>query len=125
MDPESHLPDRCRIAALPSPEEKSFTFPLPAHVANTMADSQSTPSHSRDSSAGSPLVPGSPRFSASSSRSHTRWPSSSSSLATNPDSPVNVAKSPLHDLVEEPSERDDELDFSWEAEVLERPLCLC
>ncbi|WPH01076.1 Hypothetical protein R9X50_00391100 [Acrodontium crateriforme] len=65
------------------------------------------PAHSRDSSGAS--TSSSPITSTFSNRSHSRWPSSSSSLATTPDSSANLAKSPLHDLVEDPAERDDEL----------------
>ena len=73
--------------------------------AKSTASTWPTPEHSRDSSAGSnasALM--SPAFSL---RSHSRCPSSSSSLATSPDSPVNMGKSSLDDLVEEPAEIDD------------------
>lgn len=66
---------------------------------------QSSPGHSRNSSGVSiKSTPMTPTFS---SRGHSRWPSSSSSLATSPDSPVNMGKSSLDDLVEEPGEMDD------------------
>nr|XP_023907962.1 uncharacterized protein LOC112019679 [Quercus suber]POF16533.1 hypothetical protein CFP56_24051 [Quercus suber] len=58
------------------------------------------PAHSRESSGAS--LNSSPATSTFSNRNHNRWSSSSSSLV--PDSPINVAKSPLHDLLEEPAE---------------------
>nr|POE85560.1 hypothetical protein CFP56_43877 [Quercus suber] len=94
------------------------------------------PAHSRDSSGAS--MNSSPTTSTFSNRTHNRWPSSSSSLV--PDSPVNVAKSPLHDLLEEPAEdpvddqaeREDDLSdlpSSSAEETRERvnaePFCIC
>lgn len=84
------------------------------------------PTHSRESSgASSASSPSTPTFS---NRSHNLWHSSNSSLATTPDSPVNVTKSPLHDLVEDPEEREDgSFDIIREAEAMqdEEPLCIC
>lgn len=81
----------------------------------------SSPSHSRDSSGessnSSPLTP------TFSTRGHTRFPSSTSSLATNPDSPANPQKTTLHDLVEDPSELDDQNDASEDATP--EALCIC
>ncbi|KAF2721496.1 hypothetical protein K431DRAFT_224141 [Polychaeton citri CBS 116435] len=92
-----------------------------------------SPSHSRDSSGASNVS--SPITSTFSNRGHNRWPSSTSSIGTQPDSPVNVSKSPLHDLVEDPAERDDANDGSWtmgganggseDQDVDEEPLCIC
>ncbi|KAK6430873.1 hypothetical protein LTR95_012972, partial [Oleoguttula sp. CCFEE 5521] len=82
------------------------------------------PSHSRDSSGASTAsTPGTPTFS---SRNHGHW-SSTSSLGTTPDSPVNLTKSPLHDLVEDPDEREDEpidesVDDAYDIE--DEPLCI-
>jgi len=83
------------------------------------------PAHSRSSSGASSVSsPITPTFSTS-NRSHSRWPSSTSSLVSSvPDSPVNVNKSALHDLVEDPAERDDVLEDVPEAGV-EEPLCIC
>ena len=82
-----------------------------------------TPTHSRDSSGASSASASSPVTPTFSNRSHSRWPSSTSSLATTPDSPVNVTKSPLHDLVEDPAEREDAFfDGSGESD---EPLCIC
>lgn len=71
--------------------------------------------HSRESSGASdnysPLTP------TSSLRDHSRFPSSSSSLATtppmyeHPDSPTSAAKPALDDLVEDPTEREDEFEL--------------
>lgn len=70
--------------------------------------------------------PSSPLGSSFSSRSHSRWASSSSSLVTTPDSPINVTKSSLHDLVEEPAEKDDALDMGPILNALEEPTyCIC
>lgn len=77
-------------------------------------------SHSRDSSAESNASsPVTPTFSA---RGHGRFPSSTSSLVTSPDSPVTAPKSTLHDLVEEPAERDDR--GSFDDDTIEA-LCIC
>ena len=82
---------------------------------------QFSPTHSRDSSAGSTTSsPLTPTFS---TRGHSRWPSSSSSLVTNPDSPANPNKTQLHDLVEDPSERDDSFDEPRDS--AHEPLCIC
>ncbi|KAK5171280.1 uncharacterized protein LTR77_004424 [Saxophila tyrrhenica] len=86
---------------------------------------QSAPGHSRDSSAAScQSSPITPSFSI---RSHSRWPSSSSSLATSPDSPSHSAtnKTTLEDLLEESAEREDGIS-SFETEGLgDEPLCIC
>lgn len=76
-------------------------------------------SHSRDSSAESNASsPVTPTFSA---RGHGRFPSSTSSLVTSPDSPTTAPKSTLDDLVEEPAERDDRGSF----DDIDEPLCIC
>ncbi|EME44786.1 hypothetical protein DOTSEDRAFT_72285 [Dothistroma septosporum NZE10] len=82
-----------------------------------------SPTHSRESSAASTTSsPITPTFSA---RGHNRWPSSSSSLVTSPDSPAvtPTAKSPLGDLVEDPSEREDSFDSDYRS--TDEPLCIC
>ena len=78
-----------------------------------------SPGHSRNSSNAS--ISSSPLNSSFSSRVHSRWPSSSSSLVTTPDSPVNMMKSALHDLVEEPAEIGD---FHSE-DFDEEEMCIC
>ncbi|PPJ50154.1 hypothetical protein CBER1_04847 [Cercospora berteroae] len=80
-----------------------------------------SPAHSRDSSGESEYsFPPTPTFS---SRGHNRYPSSTSSLVTNPDSPANPQKTTLHDLVEEPAERDDQ---QWDfVESRRESLCIC
>lgn len=87
-------------------------------------------SHSRESSgASTSSTPVTPTFS---NRSHGLWHQSNSSFGTTPESPVNLTKSPLHDLPEDPEERDDgsfdisredggSLDFGTE----DGPLCIC
>lgn len=81
-------------------------------------------SHSRDSSAESMTSsPVTPTFS---TRGHGRFPSSTSSLVTSPDSPVAAPKSTLDDLVEEPAERDDRasiVDADEELCICDTPLC--
>lgn len=67
----------------------------------------------------------SPVTSTFSHRSHSRWPSSSSSIATTPDSPVSHAKSALHDLVEEPIERDDLSCYDKETCDAQELVCIC
>ncbi|KAK3722682.1 hypothetical protein LTR37_002253 [Vermiconidia calcicola] len=84
--------------------------------------------HSRNSSGAS--TSSSPITSTFSTRTHSRFPSSSSSLATSPDSPVNHAKSHLHDLVEEPAEREDilshqDIEYVSAESFTEEPLCIC
>ncbi|KAK5075885.1 hypothetical protein LTR16_008855, partial [Cryomyces antarcticus] len=68
--------------------------------------------HSRDSSQSGASDTSSPLTPTFSSRGHTRWPSSSSSLASTP--PVYESMGPptdkLPDVVEDPSEREDEFD---------------
>lgn len=83
-----------------------------------------SPAHSRDSStASSASSPVTPTFSV---RGHSRWPSSTSSLVTNPDSPANPPKSQLHDLVEEPAEREESYYFDEDyRDSLDEPLCIC
>ncbi|TKA67068.1 hypothetical protein B0A55_07811 [Friedmanniomyces simplex] len=81
-----------------------------------------SPAHSRSSSGAS--ITSSPIASTFSNRSHNRWPSSSSSLATTPDSPVNVTKSALHDLVEDPAEREDSFPDLLPGDP-DEPLCIC
>ncbi len=80
--------------------------------------------HSRDSSAASNMSsPVTPTFS---TRSHSRWPSSSSSLATSPDSPSNNGpKTTLEDLVEESAEREDGFSTFETGGLGEEPLCIC
>ncbi|GAB7361467.1 hypothetical protein MBLNU230_g1523t1 [Neophaeotheca triangularis] len=74
---------------------------------NTSPQQLTLGGHSRDSSGNSSASsPNTPTFS---TRSHNRGPSSTSSLASTPDSPVNVAKPPLHDLVEDPAETEDHI----------------
>ncbi|KAK4610040.1 hypothetical protein CLAFUW4_13678 [Fulvia fulva] len=113
---------------------RSFTFPkinaskqhedttATATADNMGSPYQISPSHSRESSAASTTSsPITPTFSA---RGHNRWPSSSSSLVTSPDSPAATptSKSPLGDLVEDPSERDDPFD---DLRSTDEPLCIC
>ncbi|KAK5110112.1 hypothetical protein LTR62_006246 [Meristemomyces frigidus] len=84
-----------------------------------------SPTHSRSSS-GASASSSSPITSTFSNRSHTRCPSSSSSLVASPDSPLTANKSALHDLVEDPAEdpvhRDD---FSLDTHMEDEPLCIC
>lgn len=84
---------------------------------------QFSPGHSRNSSNASNTS--SPVTSSFSSRSHSRWPSSSSSLVTTPDSPANAAKPALHDLVEEPAEKDELVDHEEPEGSPDEPLCIC
>lgn len=112
---------------------RSFSFPK-LGSSKRQDDNMSTsgspyyfaPTHSRESSgASSSSTPATPTFS---NRSHNQWHSSTSSLGTTPDSPVNVAKSPLHDLVEDPEEREEgSFDIIRDAEARqdEEPLCIC
>lgn len=109
---------------------RSFSFPK-FNSAKTLDDDSmaanespyaSPMAHSRNSSGASSAS--SPITSTFSARSHNRWPSSSSSLASTPDSPVNVTKSPLHDLVEDPAER-EETSFEQYDETSDDPLCIC
>lgn len=87
-------------------------------------------SHSRESSGASTAsTPVTPTFS---NRSHGLWQNSNSSFGTTPESPVNLAKSPLHDLPEDPEERDDgsfdivrDGDDGLEYENDDGPLCIC
>ncbi|KAK5148017.1 hypothetical protein LTR32_000598 [Rachicladosporium monterosium] len=108
---------------------RSFTFPRLAtakHLDDTMAAPDSpyriSPAHSRSSSGASNTS--SPIASTFSHRSHNRCPSSSSSLATTPDSPVNLTKSALHDLVEDPAEREDAFPDLLSCDP-DEPLCIC
>jgi hypothetical protein len=84
-------------------------------------------SHSRESSgASTSSTPITPTFS---NRSHGPWQNSNSSFGTTPESPVNLTKSPLHDLLEDPEERDDGL-FGHpverqDTESNDGPLCIC
>ncbi|KAI5359777.1 hypothetical protein Slin15195_G116370 [Septoria linicola] len=105
---------------------RSFSFPRLSTLKQTDDNmgplySQFWPTHSRDSSeessASSPLTP------TFSTRSHNRYPSSTSSLVTNPDSPANPQKTTLHDLVEDPAERDDQ--FTGYDSASAEPLCIC
>ncbi|KXT17077.1 hypothetical protein AC579_4366 [Pseudocercospora musae] len=101
-----------RINTSKHPDERMSAMPSPH---------QFSPTHSRDSSAGSTTSsPITPTFS---TRGHSRWPSSSSSLLTNPDSPANPNKTQLHDLVEDPSERDGSFDEPRDS--AHEPLCIC
>ncbi|KAK5164998.1 hypothetical protein LTR04_001561 [Oleoguttula sp. CCFEE 6159] len=81
--------------------------------------------HSRDSSQSGASDTSSPLTPTFSSRGHTRWPSSSSSLASTP--PVYESMGPptdkLPDVVEDPSEREDEFDLCDDAPVLSPCLC--
>lgn len=68
----------------------------------------------------------------SSNRYYGPWQHSNSSLATTPESPVNLTKSPLHDLLEDPEEREDEsLDIVNRSRTNDSyglgdgPLCIC
>ncbi|KAK3626906.1 hypothetical protein LTR56_019532 [Elasticomyces elasticus] len=81
----------------------------------------SSPAHSRSSSGASNT---SSPIASTFSRNHNRFPSSSSSLATTPDSPVNLTKSALHDLVEDPAEREDGF-LDLPANRTDEPLCIC
>ena len=58
-------------------------------------------------------------------RSHSRWPSSGSSIATAPDSPANMAKPALGDLVEEPSEREEVVPQEPPEDFYLEPFCIC
>jgi hypothetical protein len=85
-------------------------------------------SHSRESSgASTSSTPLTPTFS---NRSQL-WQNSNSSFGTTPESPVNLTKSPLHDLPEDPEERDDgSFDIPRERQDSEYqndddPLCIC
>lgn len=80
------------------------------------------PGHSRDSSGASSAS--SPVPSTFSNAGHSRWPGSTSSLETTPESPVNVAKAPLHDLVEDPEER-DEIVLEGSPSRADEPFCIC
>lgn len=90
-----------------------------------MADAahQPSPAHSRSSSGAS--TSSSPITSTFSTRSHSRWPSSTSSLVSAPDSPLNVNKSALQDVVEDPAERDDDALYDLPFESTDEPLCIC
>nr|OQO18617.1 hypothetical protein B0A51_15022 [Rachicladosporium sp. CCFEE 5018] len=111
---------------------RSFSFPRLGGAKRNddgMTNAESpyhfAPSHSRESSGASTAsTPVTPTFS---SRNHGHW-SSTSSLGTTPDSPVNLSKSPLHDLVEDPDEREDEQldeDVNESYELEDEPLCIC
>lgn len=80
------------------------------------------PGHSRTSSGASSAS--SPVPSTFSNPGHSRWPGSNSSLDTTPESPVNVSKAPLHDLVEDPEERDDIL-LDGSTTSADEPFCIC
>lgn len=86
-------------------------------------------SHSRESSgASTSSTPLTPTFS---NRSHGQWQNSNSSFGTTPESPVNLTKSPLHDLPEDPEEREDgsfdilrqQQDSEYQDD--DEPLCIC
>ena len=86
-------------------------------------------SHSRESSGASTTsTPLTPTFS---NRSHGLWQNSNSSFGTTPESPVNLTKSPLHDLPEDPEEREDgSFDILRQRQDPEYqndddPLCIC
>lgn len=81
-----------------------------------------TPDLSFQSSSGSSIS--SPVTSTFSNRTHSRQASSSSSIATSPDSPANLTKSPLHDLVEDPAER-DEVPYYLEQPDGAESICIC
>lgn len=81
-----------------------------------------TPGHSRDSSGASSAS--SPPTSSTSTFGHNRWPSSSSSLATSPESPSSPTRPALHDLVEDPEERDEFLYQEYE-DLSDQPFCIC
>ncbi|KAK3074795.1 hypothetical protein LTR53_002461 [Teratosphaeriaceae sp. CCFEE 6253] len=109
---------------------RSFSFPrIPSAKGDDMAPLESpsrlfdAPAHSRSSSGASNTS--SPIASTFSSRSHNRYSSSTSSLASAPDSPVNVTKSPLHDLAEEPAEREDVFSDQTTPSSVDEPMCIC
>jgi hypothetical protein len=86
-------------------------------------------SHSRESSgASTSSTPVTPTFS---NRSQGLWQNSNSSFGTTPESPVNLTKSPLHDLLEDPEEREDcsfdilREDQDSEHQRNDDPLCIC
>ena len=84
---------------------------------------QFVPWLSRESLSGSSVTsPNTPTFSVP---SHSRHASSSSSIATSPDSPVNIAKSSLDDLPEDPAERDDIHGEAEPSAASNEPLCIC
>ncbi|KAM3420517.1 hypothetical protein BST61_g3783 [Cercospora zeina] len=83
--------------------------------------SHPSPTHSRHSSGESESsFPPTPTFS---TRGHNRYSSSTSSLVTNPDSPANPQKTTLHDVVEDPAERDDQHGDSNQSR--RESLCIC
>lgn len=90
------------------------------NATSTRSACQFVPGHSRESSNASTAP--SPVPTSYPSRNHSRWPSSSSSLATTPESPLNLGKSALHDLLEDPAEREE---FRNLDESEEEPLCIC
>lgn len=108
---------------------RSFSFPRintsksadGSMPSSPMSPYQSWTAHSRDSSNGSSnSSPITPTFSARGG--HNRYPSSTSSLVSNTDSSANPQKSMLHDLVEDPSERDD---LQHSDDVPREPMCIC
>jgi hypothetical protein len=91
----------------------------PSHIMSPAA-------HSRNSSAAS--APVSPITSTASARSHShsRFPSTASSLTTVPDSPtLTASKMTLHDLVEEPLEQEESVSSKHAPSAMEEPLCIC
>ncbi|RMZ21115.1 hypothetical protein D0859_14877 [Hortaea werneckii] len=96
------------------PDDDTMTAGEPPYTASS--------AHVRHDSGAS--IASSPLTSTFSSRGHNRWPSSGSSLASNPESPANVTKSPLHDLVEDPAERDD-CTQDRPNDSADEPLCIC
>ena len=113
---------------------RSFSMPkigLSRKPDDAMAGSpyQFESSHSRESSGASTAsTPLTPTFS---NRSHGLWQNSNSSFGTTPESPVNLTKSPLHDLPEDPEEREDgsfdiprhRQDSDYQND--DDPLCIC
>jgi hypothetical protein len=108
---------------------RSLSFPRLSSAKDQDTGMSTTPgilaqSHSRSSSGSSAsTAPITPTFSTT-NRSHSRWPSSTSSLVSVPDSPVNVNKSALGDLVEDPAEREDSFD-GLAPDSIDEPLCIC
>ncbi|KAH9818188.1 Only proline and serine are matching in the corresponding protein [Teratosphaeria destructans] len=85
---------------------------------------QNASGHSRESSgASSASAPTTPTFSTA-TRSHNRWPSSTSSSVSVSDAQANINKSALHDLVEDPAEREDSFDLAPPSSR-DEPLCIC
>ena len=109
-----YICDRMRPPKLPR---------ISTSIDNATMERSPTSAHSRNSSVASNASNIAPLTSNSSLRSHQRWPSSSSSLSSSLNSPIN-GKLSLADLVEEPAEIEED-GFLSEPAPAHEDYCIC